>query len=738
LFGFLKKKLKEGIDKITRTVSEREEKKIAEAVEEVRKEEHIEEPKKELMQEVEAEMEKPSEEAPVEEPKKEPAEIVSEIAEVEPVAEKPEMEKKPIEGIKITYFVHGTTTENEKGIASGWSNAELSELGRKQSTDLRGMVNPNDFDIIFTSDLKRAIDSAKLTFVDSEITEDNRLKECNYGDMNGTAFDVDSVILDHINHPFPNGESYRNVERRIASFLNFLFDNFYGKHIAIVSHRAPQLAIEVLLNGKSWKEAVKDDWRLTKQWKPGWVYEMKQNIEIPQTEEKPPEVKIEEKMQEVKIDHIPAVERKIAEDIKKEVDEELRAEARMEEAKQTLETAKEIEQVEKERFYEEADAYERKVEEKLIEPEKPVEEIPQKEPIVEEPKPEINEEIKTQAVPMEEIVSAPVKEAEVEVKPLEEKVEKVGFLGRIFKRKPKAEKPKEQTPEDMGIIEKIKKKITEKELQDSDVKDILKDMETSLLSSDVAMEVSEKIISDLRNNLVGKFIKRSEIESAVKNSFKSSLLEIMSIESFDLLEKVRTKKPFVIIFLGFNGSGKTTTMARVAHLLSSNGIKCVFAAADCFRAASIEQLEEHGRRLGIEVIKHDYGSDPAAVIFDAVKHAQAKDIDVVLADTAGRSQSNVSLMDELKKIIRVNKPDLKILVVDALTGNDVYDQCKMFNDAVGVDGLIITKADVYEKGGATLSASYTIKKPILYLGVGQNYEDLEKFDSEKIVSRLLE
>jgi len=194
----------------------------------------------------------------------------------------------------------------------------------------------------------------------------------------------------------------------------------------------------------------------------------------------------------------------------------------------------------------------------------------------------------------------------------------------------------------------------------------------------------------------------------------------------------------LIIFLGFNGSGKTTAIARLGYLLKQNDFRCVFAAADCFRAASIEQLEEHGKKLGIEVIKHKYGGDPAAVVFDAVKHAQAKGLDVILADTAGRSHANVNLVEELRKIVRVNKPHLKILVLDALTGNDIYDQSKMFNDAVGVDALIITKADVYEKGGAALSASHTINKPLLYLGVGQGYKDLEKFDPNKIVEKLLE
>ena len=373
-------------------------------------------------------------------------------------------------------------------------------------------------------------------------------------------------------------------------------------------------------------------------------------------------------------------------------------------------------------------------EEKKIE--EAVEEI-KKEEHIEEPKKELVKEVEREIekpeekVPEIEKVEEKLEEAKEIIETAREIAEekpKKKFLG-LLKRKPKEEK---------GILEKIKRKVTEKKIEEADVKDILKDLEMNLISSDVALEVAEKICNDLKNNLVGKFIKRGEIENVIRNSFRDSILDILKVEGFDLLEKVKTKKPFLIVFLGFNGSGKTTSIARIGHLLKKNGLSCVFAAGDCFRAASIEQLEEHGKKLGIEVIKHKYGADPAAVIFDAVKHAKSKDIDIVLADTAGRTHANVNLMDELKKIVKVNKPDLKILVLDALTGNDVYDQCKTFNDAVGVDALIITKADVYEKGGATLSASFTIKKPILYLGVGQKYEDLEKFDSNKIVEKLLE
>ncbi|MBI2076519.1 MAG: signal recognition particle receptor subunit alpha [Candidatus Aenigmarchaeota archaeon] len=179
----------------------------------------------------------------------------------------------------------------------------------------------------------------------------------------------------------------------------------------------------------------------------------------------------------------------------------------------------------------------------------------------------------------------------------------------------------------------------------------------------------------------------------------------------------------------------TTTIAKIASLYKK--YRPVIAAGDTFRAASIEQLEEHVKRLGVDIVKHKYGADSAAVIFDAMKHAAAIGSKLVLADTAGRSHSNVNLMDELKKVVRVNKPDLKVLVLDSITGNDIVDQSKLFDEAVGVDAIILTKADVYEKGGAALSASHTIKKPILFLGTGQDYDDLIEFKPEEIVKNLM-
>jgi len=205
-----------------------------------------------------------------------------------------------------------------------------------------------------------------------------------------------------------------------------------------------------------------------------------------------------------------------------------------------------------------------------------------------------------------------------------------------------------------------------------------------------------------------------------------------------LIEEIENKKekPYIIAFFGINGSGKTTTIAKLASMLKEMKISCVLAASDTFRAASIEQLQHNADKIGVKLIKHGYGSDPAAVAFDAIKHAKAKNIDVVLIDTAGRMHSNQNLIDELKKITRVTKPDLKIFVGESIAGNDCVEQAKTFNDAVGIDGIILAKADIDEKGGAAVSVSYVTKKPILYLGTGQKYGDLEPFNKEKIMNSI--
>ncbi len=290
-----------------------------------------------------------------------------------------------------------------------------------------------------------------------------------------------------------------------------------------------------------------------------------------------------------------------------------------------------------------------------------------------------------------------------------------------------------------GALTKAGQEIAEKNLSEDLLEDVLGDLKLSLLQSDVALDTAEEICSDLKDKLKGKKVKRTKAVDTIKESFKHTVEEILSQETPDIVERIKeTEGVALVTFLGFNGSGKTSTLVKFASMLKEESLEPVLAAGDTYRAASIEQLEEHGRKLNLKVVKHDYGSDAAAVIYDAVKHAKSEDKDVVLADTAGRSHSDTNLMDELEKICRVNDPDWKILVIDSLTGNDAVEQAKEFEKSVGVDGMVLTKMDVNEKGGAALSVAHTLEKPILFMGVGQEYSDLSSFDCEEVSRRILE
>jgi len=343
------------------------------------------------------------------------------------------------------------------------------------------------------------------------------------------------------------------------------------------------------------------------------------------------------------------------------------------------------------------------------------------------PKVEKKPEIKREEKPKPEIKKKPaIKRPEVKIK--EKKVEVKKPEVKKVPKKPEVPKP--------SILGKIKEKITKTTISDEKFNDLFWDLELALLENSVAVEVIEKIKQDLGNKLVDVPIKRRGIEDLIKNSLMDSISALFDVEKIDLIGMAKEKKPFVIAFVGVNGVGKTTTIAKVAKLFEKNNMMCVLAAADTFRTAAIEQLEEHANKLGIKCIKHEYGSDSAAVAFDAIKHATATNKDVVLIDTAGRTHVNKNLMDELKKVVRVSKPDLVIFVGDALTGNDAVEQAKEFNVAVGIDGVILAKSDVDEKGGAAISISYVTKKPILYLGTGQGYEDLNKFTPDLIFEHL--
>lgn len=345
----------------------------------------------------------------------------------------------------------------------------------------------------------------------------------------------------------------------------------------------------------------------------------------------------------------------------------------------------------------------------------------------------------------EETESKDIKE-EIEV--LKEDIKEVteDIKEETKKKEPDLEKIKEETKEikeeaeviEKGFLGKIKEKITTKKISSEKFEELFNDLELALLENNVAVEVIDKIKLDLKQNLVEKPIKRTKVEETIKESLKKSINELFDVGEIDLIDFIKNKaeKPFVIAFFGINGSGKTTSIAKIASILKNENISCVLAASDTFRAASIEQLQKHADAIDIKMIKHDYNADPAAVAFDAIKYAKNKSLDVVLIDTAGRMHSNINLINEMKKIVRVAKPDLKIFVGEAITGNDCIEQAKTFNDAINIDGIILAKADIDEKGGAAVSISYVIKKPIIYLGTGQNYSDLEKFDSKMVTENL--
>jgi len=288
----------------------------------------------------------------------------------------------------------------------------------------------------------------------------------------------------------------------------------------------------------------------------------------------------------------------------------------------------------------------------------------------------------------------------------------------------------EQPLEKKSSFSFFRKKLTEEKFEE-----LFQELELILSQNNVALEVIEKIKTDLREHLIGKNLSDVNLQEKLKQSLQEILINPPDFIK-EIKKTLTQKQPFVIIFLGINGSGKTTTIAKVASLLKKEKLTCCLAAADTFRAASIEQIQEHANKLNLHLIKKDYGADPASVGFDAIQYAKKHHIDVVLIDTAGRMQNKDSLMRELEKITRVNKADMRIFVGESITGNDATEQAKAFNNLTNLTGIILSKADVDEKGGTALSVSHITKKPILFLGTGQSYDDLEVFDKEKVLRGL--
>ncbi|MGQ9787704.1 MAG: signal recognition particle-docking protein FtsY [Candidatus Hadarchaeaceae archaeon] len=316
----------------------------------------------------------------------------------------------------------------------------------------------------------------------------------------------------------------------------------------------------------------------------------------------------------------------------------------------------------------------------------------------------------------------------LEIKPARQIGKEAGFI--------LPEKPKR------GFIRTVKR-VVGRELTAKDIEDILWDLQVAMLESDVAVPVADLIVEKLKTSLVGKKVGlRADLKKIADKALSDAIKEVLRSEhEVDLIKLVEEKRakgePAVLVFVGINGHGKTTTIAKMARYLAKRGFRVVLAAGDTFRAAGIEQLEIHAKRLGVDIIKQRRGSDSAAVAYDAIAHAKARGLDAVLVDTAGRMQTDVNLMDEMRKIVRVAKPDAVIFVGDALTGNDAVEQAKAFDQAVGITGTVLCKMDADARGGAALSITQVTGKPILFLGTGQGYDDLVEFKPEIILNALL-
>jgi len=367
----------------------------------------------------------------------------------------------------------------------------------------------------------------------------------------------------------------------------------------------------------------------------------------------------------------------------------------------------------------------------------PAEPVAEKIPVEQEKK--IITPVETPA-PVEKETVVPVEAAKAEEK------EAVAWAPKpIFTPRPPAipavERKRDIAP-DFGLFSKLKGMLTNQvEITEQETRQMFDELETALLESDVSPGTAQALVLGLKKGLVGRKVARSEVERTINNAIAAAITSVFS-PSPDILGLAREKKAkgevLKIMFLGPNGAGKTTTIAKLSSLFKKNGLDVVVAASDTFRAAAIEQAAIHADRVGVKLVRQNYGADPAAVAFDAIKHAQSAGAAVVLIDTAGRQETNRNLVEEMKKIDRVAKPDYKIFIGEALAGHALVEQVKSFDAAVGVDGIILTKLDCDAKGGNAISIAHDAAKPIMFFGVGQEYGDLVPFDPGYIASKVLE
>ncbi|MFQ5712099.1 MAG: signal recognition particle-docking protein FtsY [Candidatus Geothermarchaeales archaeon] len=294
-----------------------------------------------------------------------------------------------------------------------------------------------------------------------------------------------------------------------------------------------------------------------------------------------------------------------------------------------------------------------------------------------------------------------------------------------------------------GQVSGLIRRISDKELSEEEIENEIGELELILVQNDVALKTAEHIAGRVKEEVVGTRVKRfGKVGPLLKESLKRVIYDVFAetegVEFLKSVEEASGKtEPLKILFIGNNGTGKTTTIAKMTHMLRERGLSVVLACSDTYRAGAIEQLEVHAKRLGIRMIKHRYGGDPAAVAYDAVEHARARGIDVVMIDTAGRQHTDYNLMNELNKIIRVIEPDFVILIVDSLTGNDALAQARDYLRFTGFHGVILTKTDADARGGSAISIAHQTKKPILFVGTGQKYDDLKAFDLGEFVETLI-
>ena len=332
----------------------------------------------------------------------------------------------------------------------------------------------------------------------------------------------------------------------------------------------------------------------------------------------------------------------------------------------------------------------------------------------------LKEEEKLEAKVAENEIEAEIKELQEETKETQEQ-----------------EEPQEiEKVEKKGFFSNIISKFTTSKIEKEQVEQLFENLEIILLEHNVALEVVDKIKSNLINSLVGQQVKSKEIKDKVIEKIKTSLESVLT-DAPNLIEEIKNHQgTYTILFFGINGTGKTTTIAKIAHQLKKQNISVVLAAADTFRAAAIEQLEIHANKLNVPIIKSQYSADPTSVAFEAKAYAEKHKIKCLLIDTAGRMYTKENLIKQMEKLIRVIKPNKKIFVGESTTGNDIIEQIKTFDEALGIDGIILSKADIDEKGGTALSVSYITKKPIYFLGTGQTYDDLKHFKKKDILESL--